>query len=1054
MATLENGQLPTSLEEVEALVIQLYLPGAPDKVVKTQETLQKLQRSPQGWQLANSLLENKVESVRFFGALTYIVKLNTDSKSLGDQDAQALLQNLIGWLIRCLQNGEGALVLRKLCSTLVAYFLQFSMSWTRCVRHLLYCLNQNEAMPYQSLSGAPDTPVLIDSLSHDKAVVLFWFAATLVDEVGKTDSNAIKQLSGTVVNFLLFLLTFVRHKFHRRVIPNVTDIVPLVEKYISSDSISQLNVKARQEAMRCFQACVSYSHRAFIDDEIVLDPLRNLMKSAIMCLVDENLYEIAVELVSDTLGNYSRFLHKEDFTLLHSLFNSTWAQERYQRLIGGDFDFDSLQFGQFMIAFGDATVQDLAQKVDEDPHCRQFLSALVGLLAAEGHIVNEDKIFVPALEFWQTFLETMIDETYSAEGNKNPSWFPTATTYLMEAAHKCWRKMQFPPTSEFKSWDSVDRTGFKDARRDVSDLIENLYIITGIPILSVFIDLTQQSLSSGNWVELEASLDCLANFPDCISEHSERDAYLNRVFSPALFDLFSAPNTEIPTRAMQAFLHLVNGYADYFATQTKYLPRALNVAFSAVSSPALVQTASEMIVQLCGDCRTILIPELGAFLQQYRNMADSSLSTRAKQAICQSVASVIQAIPAEELQVAPLEQLLYFIEADIEQCLRMFSAGLYTVVAPNITATYPANISEMDWQAAYGLCINALRCLEGVAKGLQAPMDQPVDLEKETSTFWVDGKGSVTQQRIMSMMTRVYDVFRDQSEVVEVCCHVFRAGFVERSGGFAFPLEIIAQFLMRADIHTPRLGLIISTSCSLLSSTKSGPRADQVIDALVRWITHLLQTQGGKLFSPLKKSTADWCVDPGNDPEIAQNSIEFLSRLIPTYLNVLLRHQPPASAEFLFMFTLKALTGNDPLPKIAAADFWSNFLASSNTSSSEQDLIQSAIQHLGPLLAKALIYNIGGNASRSELDKLSEPLRKLVVSQAQSKSWLDAALRDDAFDGEKVAIKDRLLFLQKVMTYEVDVLTLWCSLRGARGTNTVVREFWIACRGTNFAYTS
>ena len=96
-----------------------------------------------------------------------------------------------------------------------------------------------------------------------------------------------------------------------------------------------------------------------------------------------------------------------------------------------------------------------------------------------------------------------------------------------------------------------------------------------------------------------------------------------------------------------------------------------------------------------------------------------------------------------------------------------------------------------------------------------------------------------------------------------------------------------------------------------------------------------------------------------------------------------------------------------------------------------QDSINSAIQHLGPLLAKALIYNIGGNASRSELEKVSEPLRKLVVSQVQSKSWLDCALRGDGFDGEKVPMKDRLVFLQKVIkyvspspSYEKRVLTL------------------------------
>jgi hypothetical protein len=82
-----------------------------------------------------------------------------------------------------------------------------------------------------------------------------------------------------------------------------------------------------------------------------------------------------------------------------------------------------------------------------------------------------------------------------------------------------------------------------------------------------------------------------------------------------------------------------------------------------------------------------------------------------------------------------------------------------------------------------------------------------------------------------------------------------------------------------------------------------------------------------------------------------------------------------------------------------------------------QDTITNALQHLGPLFAKALIYNISGNAARSELDKLSEPLRKLVVAGVRSKSWLDAALRDDTFESDKVTMKDKSVFLQKVVKY-------------------------------------
>jgi hypothetical protein len=69
------------------------------------------------------------------------------------------------------------------------------------------------------------------------------------------------------------------------------------------------------------------------------------------------------------------------------------------------------------------------------------------------------------------------------------------------------------------------------------------------------------------------------------------------------------------------------------------------------------------------------------------------------------------------------------------------------------------------------------------------------------------------------------------------------------------------------------------------------------------------------------------------------------------------------------------------------------------------------------MLAQALIYNIGGNAARSELDKLSEPVKKLVVRQVHSKNWFEAALLDINFPSDKVTVKDRVVFLQKIMKY-------------------------------------
>jgi hypothetical protein len=85
--------------------------------------------------------------------------------------------------------------MRKLCSTLVAYFLQLSASWTRCVKHLMYCLCLGRVVPYDSLEEAPETSHLIQNINDEKATIVLWFASNLVEEVGKTDSNSMKQLS-------------------------------------------------------------------------------------------------------------------------------------------------------------------------------------------------------------------------------------------------------------------------------------------------------------------------------------------------------------------------------------------------------------------------------------------------------------------------------------------------------------------------------------------------------------------------------------------------------------------------------------------------------------------------------------------------------------------------------------------------------------------------------------------------------------------------------------------------------------------------------------------
>jgi hypothetical protein len=88
---------------------------------------------------------------------------------------------------------------------------------------------------------------------------------------------------------------------------------------------------------------------------------------------------------------------------------------------------------------------------------------------------------------------------------------------------------------------------------------------------------------------------------------------------------------------------------------------------------------------------------------------------------------------------------------------------------------------------------------------------------------------------------------------------------------------------------------------------------------------------------------------------------------------------------------------------------------------------------------------IGGGAMRSELDNISEPLKRMIFNHSHAKRWLQEALLSygDDFPSPKVSSVEKNRFLNKLFT-----------LRGGRGTNQVVKEFWMACKGTEFGYAS
>jgi hypothetical protein len=66
-------------------------------------------------------------------------------------------------------------------------------------------------------------------------------------------------------------------------------------------------------------------------------------------------------------------------------------------------------------------------------------------------------------------------------------------------------------------------------------------------------------------------------------------------------------------------------------------------------------------------------------------------------------------------------------------------------------------------------------------------------------------------------------------------------------------------------------------------------------------------------------------------------------------------------------------------------------------------------------VSKSLIFQVGGNAARSEVDRLCDPLKKLVVNQKHAQTWLEQALFGNDFPSTKVSPEEKRAFLRKIL---------------------------------------
>lgn len=583
--------------------------------------------------------------------------------------------------------------------------------------------------------------------------------------------------------------------------------------------------------------------------------------TALQCVQRDETTEPAMDLIIDILQNYSGFLRDEHYDALFTLFESDWSRDRYMQLVGGDFDFALVQYGTMMIFAGDAKVMTLMEGTED--RTQKMLQRLCGLLNCEGLLVGEDKIFVPALEFWATFVETMTD-TVNADDAVSYPWLSFAMSQVMDAVSHCSRKIQLVDPAVWSDMDSSDKVGWTEARKDVADFLQAVYaLVEGKSLVSIWVDMLLQALPARDWGRVEAALFCLGAISDCVRDSEDSDEYLHRVFSSELFSLVGPgpARSEIPPRLLQTSLSTIERYSDFFERQQQYLPPALELLFSVVGEDGLLGgSSSKSIMTLCSSCRSLLKDYAEAFIQHFHRIHNLGIDPIAEERILNGIASIVQAISQEDRRMDYLEQLIAALDVDAQNCLRLkaqpeaanedsMKQWLETRLHMDIVTQKNAPASADE--ASLLIAERTLRLMASMAKGMQSLPDGPIELDREVKLAPrpTNDRLLVMQNHIMALITRLHEVFGHSGEVAETICHIFKAGFSEtQEGPFVFPPEVVIGFFKHNTASNPRIGTLIRTACSFVSSLGNRPVPDVMncIASLLPWVLGLLKEINSK----------------------------------------------------------------------------------------------------------------------------------------------------------------------------------------------------------------
>ncbi|KAJ5983521.1 hypothetical protein N7481_005620 [Penicillium waksmanii] len=1013
--------------ESHTLVSQLYHPGNqrdPARINEIQARLQQLQKGENAWEIADSLLREPSAHHRFMGALTFTVKVNVSSVDIEESMTVEILAQLVNHFVAIVNEGEQAMVIRKLASSLTTIFRHPKSPWKRAIWQLAASLAHGGYVSEQESQTVDFLNGVLPALSTQQALALSFFSVALAEdglrlEVEPQDAKPILERcqANTEDGFLL-----VRY---------IMQQISISEAALREESTE---VTLGNEAMSSWKAWLGvYASRYTSSGESLQGIAVQCGQDIIKMLRFTTLSESAATVLTQAFDNRRWAFDENSIWALSEILSDSIVTMHIVAITKGDEGNESMAYVDLLVAYLSYLHLDLFT----DPMKPQnvgILTIVHGIFKTPGYASIDDPATPRVLEYWSEIAECVTDEL-----NSDDPRYQLVKGQLAEVVLGLFNKLLYPTTEDLEDWGDDERGEFNAFRYEACDYLLSAYPILGVELVSVFQKSATTHLENHDWRGFEAAMFCIAQLSEAVDENGHADQCLDAIFgSKAFSQLCTGSEAQIPLKARQTLVDTFGKYESYFERHNSLLAGVLNILFESLSFEPCAQAASRSILTLSKSCARVLTSELPIFLDQFdqfRTKPTATVSTMPK--VLEGIATIIQKLSTDQEKVETLERILDFFVQEAKKAREEAS-------------------TSYDVARSHGHLV--LGCIASIGRGLRADSDEVINLDEAEEqnpyppSFWNAGPGSRAQQLIMEAMRILIVDFPVDSGIIDSACDILKAGYTESSGLFVFPPSLTVDFIKSFPLGISGTDVIMATASSFLASHAS--HAAHIRNEAVALIIHVTE-----LFSSMLQTPDIY------DPETANAGIDFLARLLPKYYHILfslteplpsstgnasLQH-PPVFA-VLLNFTLHALSRPEPLTIRSGSSFWVTMIELRGGNAEETAALDQVLDQFIPPLCQTLVKQFAGRCSRSDLPSLSDALRRTIFNKmrqarpslATALETLDAQMADA--NGNQVPVfspQDKSRFLETLMI-----------ARGARSqTLELVRNFWLKCRNMSFDYT-